>query len=119
MQYEKLAAQLVLERLQLERARVERKNTKARAEIQSAASSQAGQENVAAVTETPGLSGFVDGKDNLDNYLLGFERYTTIAGWQQDAWAVCFSPLLTSKALTAYSGLSSEDARDYDCLFLN
>ena len=64
-----LAAQLELERLQLKRARVERENVEARAEVHSAASSQAGQENVAAVTETCGLSSFVDGKDNLDNYL--------------------------------------------------
>ena len=42
---------------------MERKNIKAQAEVQSAASSQAGQENVAAVSQTPGLPGFVDGKD--------------------------------------------------------
>ena len=116
LQSEKLAAQLELERLQLERAKVERKNIEARAEVQSAASSQAGQDTVAAVTKTPGLPGFVDGKDNLDNYLLRFERYATISGWQRDAWAVRLSPLLTGKALDVYSELSSEDARGYDKL---
>ena len=55
LQSEKLAEQ---ERLQLERAKVERKNIKARAEVRSAASSQAGQDNVATVTKTPGLRGF-------------------------------------------------------------
>ena len=50
-------------------------------EVQSAASSLTGQENVVALTKTPGLPGFVDGKANLDNYLLQFERYATIAGW--------------------------------------
>ena len=40
---EKLAAQLELERLQLKRAKVEHKNSEARAEFQSAASSQADQ----------------------------------------------------------------------------
>ena len=69
-----------------------------------------------AVTKTPGLPGFVDGKDNLDNYLLRFERYATIAGWQRDTLAVRLSPLLTGKALDVYSGLFSEDVRDYDKL---
>ena len=116
LQCEKLAAQLELERIQLERAKMERENIDARAEVQSAASSQAGQNNVTAVTKTPGLPGFVDRKDNLDNCLLQFERYATIAGWQRDTWAVWLSPLLTGKALNVYSGLSSEDARDYDKL---
>ena len=56
------------------------------------------------------------GKINLDNYVLRFERYATIAGWQRDTWAVRLSPLLSGKALDVYSGLSSEDARDYDKL---
>ena len=90
LQSEKLAARLELERLQLERAKMERENIEARAEVQSAASSQAGQENVAAVTKTPGLPGFVDGKDNLDTDLLRFERYAAIAGWQRDMWAVAY-----------------------------
>ena len=111
-----MAAQLELEKLQLEGARVERENIEARAEVQSAASSQAGQENVTAVTKTPWLPDFVDGKDNLDNYLLRFERYATMAGWQRDTWAVRLCPLLTGKALDVYSGLSSKDARNYDKL---
>ena len=113
MQSEKLTAQLELKRPQLERAKVERETIKARAEIQSAVSSQDGKENLAAVTNTPGLPGFVNGKNNLDNYLLRFERYAIIAGWQRDTWAARLSPLLTGKALDVYSGLSSEDARDY------
>ena len=103
LQSEKLAAQLQLKRLQLERARVECKNIEARAEVQSAASSQASQENVTAAIKTPGSPYFVDGKDNLDSNLLRFERYATIAGWQQEAWAVRLSPLLTGKALNVYS----------------
>ena len=95
---------------------MERENTEAQAEVHSAASSLAGHENVAAVTETLGLPGFVDGEDNLDNYLLRFERYATIVGWQRDTWAVRLSRLLTGKALDVYFGLSSEDARNYDKL---
>ena len=55
----------------------------------------------------------MDGKNNLDNYLLRFERYATIAGWQRNRWAVRLSPLLTGKALDAYSVLFSKDARNY------
>ena len=113
---EKLAAQLELERLQVERARIERENIKTRAKMQSAASSQAGQENMAAMTKISGLPSYADEKDNLDNYLLRLERYPTIAGWQRDTWVVRFSPLLTGKALDVYPGLSSKDARDYDKL---
>ena len=103
--------------LQLERAKVERENIEARAEVQSAASSQAGQENVTAVIKTSELPGFVGGKDHLDYYLMRFERYDIIAGWQRHTWAVRFNPLLTGKALDVYSGLFSEDARDYDKLW--
>ena len=84
---------------------MEHKNIEARAEVQSAELSQVGEENMAAVTKTPGLPGFVDGKDNLDNYLLQFESYDTNAGWQQDKWAVRLSPLLNGKTLDFYSGL--------------
>ena len=110
MQSEKLAAQFQLEKLQLERARIERENIEARAKVQSAPSSQFGQENVATVITTPGFPGFVD------NFLLQFERFPAIAGWQRDTWAVRLSSLLTGKALDVYSGLSYEDTRDYDKL---
>ena len=99
-----------------ERARVESENIKAQAEVQSAESGQAGQENVAAMIKTPKLLGFLDGKNNLDNYLLRFEKYSTITGWQQDTWAVWLSQLLTSKALDVNSRLSSENIRNYDKL---
>ena len=62
------------------------------------------------------LPGFVDGKDNLDSYLLRFERYATVAGWEQSDWATRLSPLLSGRALDVYSGLSDEQARDYDKL---
>ena len=61
------------------------------------------------------LPGFVDGKDNLDSYLLRFERYAT-AGWERSDWATRLSPLLSGRALDVYSGLSDEQARDYDKL---
>ena len=68
------------------------------------------------LTKTFILPGFVDGKDNLDDYLLRFERCPIIAVWKRDTFAVRLSSLLTGKALDVYSGLSSEDARNYDKL---
>ena len=35
----------------------------------------------------------VDGRDDLDNYLLRFERYATVAGWEKEAWATQLSTL--------------------------
>ena len=116
LQSEKLATQLEHEVLQLERAKVKRENMEARAEVQSADSSQTGQENVAGVTKTPLLTGFVDAKNNLDIYLLRFERYAIIAGWWRHTWTIWLSPLFTGEALDVHSGLSSKDARDCDKL---
>ena len=80
------------------------------------ASSQASQGNVGARTKAPVLPAFVDGKDNLDSYLLRFERYATVAGWDRGTWATRLSPLLSGRALDVYSGLSDEAALDYDRL---
>ena len=84
----KLPSAKLATQLELKRARMERENIEARAEVQLPASSQASQENVVALTEAPWLPGFLDGKDNLDNYLLRFESYAIIAGWQRVTWAV-------------------------------
>ena len=84
-------------------------------EDQQAALSQASQ-NAVARTKAPVLPGFVDGKDNLDSYLLRFERYATVAGWEHSDWATRLNPLLSGRALDVYSGLLDEQARDCDKL---
>ena len=61
---------------------------------------------------SPDLPHFLDGKDDLDSYLLRFERYSTVANWPQTNWATQFSALLGGKALDVYSRLSQEDALD-------
>ena len=95
---------------------MERENIEARLKIQSTASSQADQKIAAAVTEIAALLGSVDCKNNLDNYLLRFETYATIAGWQQDTQAVRPRPLLIKKSIGCYSRLSCENARNYNKL---
>ena len=39
----------------------------------------------ARIAQSPELPAFVDGRDDLDNYLLRFERYATVAGWEKEA----------------------------------
>ena len=70
-----------------------------------------------AGARTPELPSFVDGKDNLDSYLLHFERYATVAGWEK-TWATQLSLLVYSIALEVYLSLSTEDALNYDRLHI-
>ena len=101
-----------MEKLRLESERLNDQRS-ALSEDQQAALSQASQ-NAVARTKAPVLPGFVDGKYNLYSYLLRFERYATVAGWERSDWATRLSPLLSDRALDVHSGLSHEQARDYD-----
>lgn len=64
----------------------------------------------------PKLPKFNSDKDNLDAYLLRFERYAKVRGWSKTNWAISLSSLLDGKALDVYSRLPSEFADDYDKL---
>ncbi|XP_042886753.1 uncharacterized protein LOC122262710 [Penaeus japonicus] len=64
----------------------------------------------------PKLPVFNDQLDNIDAYLLRFERFATSAGWDNNVWAVSLSSLLQGKALEAYQHLSPIEARDYDAV---
>ena len=72
----------------------------------------------ARMARSPELPAFVDGRDDLDNYLLRFERYATVAGWKKEGWATQLSPLLSGRALEVYSRLSQDEAMDYQRLKL-
>ena len=65
---------------------------------------------------TPKLPPFVEGRDEMDSYLLRFERFARAAGWEEDQWAVSLSALLTGKALDIYYRLDAEQSSDYDRL---
>ena len=58
----------------------------------------------------------MDGKDDLDSYLLRFERFATTNKWNKDGWASSLSALLTGRALDVYSRLSDTAAVEYDQL---
>ena len=72
----------------------------------------------ARIARLPELPAFVDGRYDLDNYLLRFERYATVADWEKEAWATQLSPLLSGRALEVYSRLSQDEAMDYERLKL-
>ena len=59
---------------------------------------------------------FNEGKDEMDSYLLRFERYATAQKWEPDTWATGLSALLQGKALDIYALMTKEDALNYDKL---
>ena len=63
--------------------------------------------------KSPKLPSFIDEKDELDSYLLRFERYAENASWEKDTWAI---KLLTGRAMDVYARMSDADASDYDKL---
>ena len=71
----------------------------------------------ARIAQLPELPAFVDGRDDLDNYLLRLERYATVAGWEKEVWATQLSSLLSGRALEVYSRLSHDEAMDYERLY--
>ena len=62
------------------------------------------------------LPSFIDEKDELDSYLLRFERYAKNGSWEKDTWATELTALLTGRAMDIYTRMSDADANDYDKL---
>ena len=75
---EKRKAAMELERLKLE-FEAKRLKTAARpAEVAEEVIRRS-----ARIAQSPELPAFVEGRDDFDNYLLRFERYATVAGWER------------------------------------
>ena len=74
---------------------------------------QQDQQNERNNTKTPKLPSFMEGKDEIDNFIQRFERYAGANGWAEENLAISLSALLTGKALEAYTTLSEEDASNY------
>ena len=53
--------------------------------------------------KSPRILAFNEGKDEMDSYLLRFERYTIVQKWEPDTWATGLSALLQGKALAVYA----------------
>ena len=105
---EERKAELEVEKLKLE--------LEARRLSQSQNGEQLNQQPIENIVRTPTLPSFVDGKDNLDEYLLRFERCANVAKWNRSTWATESSPLLTGKVVEVYNKLSPEEAIDYERL---
>ena len=105
---EKRKAQLEVEKLRLE--------LEAITFSQSQNGEQLSQASVKNIVRTPPLPSFVDGKDDLDEYLLRLERSADVDEWNRSTWATQLSPLLTGKAVEVYNRLSPEEAMDYERL---
>ena len=66
--------------------------------------------------KSPRIPAFNEGKDEMDIYLLRFERYATAQKWEPDTWATGLSALSQGKALDVYALMPKEDALNYDKL---
>ena len=105
---EERKAELEVEKLKLE--------LEMRRLSQSQNGEQLNQESVENIVRTPLLPSFVNGKDNLNEYFLRFERYASVAKWNRSTWATLLTPLLTGKAIEVYNRLSPEEAMGYERL---
>ena len=63
--------------------------------------------------KSPKIPSFIDEKDELDSYLLCFERCAESASWEKDTWAIMLSVLLTGRVMDVYTRMSDTDASDY------
>ena len=78
-------------------------------------SSLASTENTGS-GKAPKLPPFKDGQDELDSYLLRYERFAKNQKWDKSLWASYLSALLSGAALDVYSRMSDEAAVNYDML---
>ncbi|XP_064463126.1 uncharacterized protein LOC135374051 [Ornithodoros turicata] len=60
------------------------------------------------------LPPFDDRKDDLDAYLVRFEKVAEGQKWARDQWASALSICLTGEALAVYGRMSPADCVDYD-----
>ena len=93
----------------LELKRNEIKILELQQELVEAKSNERPVENT-SVHNAPKLPPFNENSDDLDSYLVRFEKYATLQGWSEDTWALSLSALLTGKSLEVYARLNSYDA---------
>lgn len=64
----------------------------------------------------PKLQMFNEDKDDMDSFLLRFERYADIQKYDRSEYAIYLSALLQGSALDVYTRLSATEANDYEVL---
>jgi len=55
-------------------------------------------------------------EQNVEEYLIGFEKVAEINNWPQNSCASVLHTMLVGKGLKAFAELSSEDCKDYSKL---
>ncbi|XP_066983805.1 uncharacterized protein [Macrobrachium rosenbergii] len=66
----------------------------------------------------PKIPCFVDGQDEMDAYLSGFEKLAVFYKWKKEDYAYLLGTLLRGRALRIYIGLPSSVSDNYDELKL-
>ena len=66
--------------------------------------------------KSPKLPSLIGEKNELDSYLLCFERYAENASREKNTWAIKLSALLAGRAMDVYTRMSNTDANDYALL---
>ena len=68
--------------------------------------------------KSPKLPSFIDEKDELDSYLLRFERYAENASWEKDTWAIKLSQFVIrlKNYLAKWLELSGSSPQNFDAL---
>ena len=72
---------------------------------------QQDQQNERNNSKTPKLPSFVEGKDEINNFIQRFERYARANGWAEENCSISLGALLTGKALEAYTTDSHKKMR--------
>ncbi|KAK3785124.1 hypothetical protein RRG08_021924 [Elysia crispata] len=101
-------------RTQLELAKIQAQASQQSEHNLTSGSTRSVHEGENSKFKMPKLPAFLDRKDDLDSWLLRFERFATTSGWPKESWCTPLSPLLTGRALEAFCHLSETEATDYD-----
>lgn len=84
----------------------------------------AGEQDVPAPAQSSGQSRFhqeprlekLTEIDDIEHFLVTFERMAASCRWPKRDWAFCLIPLLTGKARSAYVHMDMDDVDDYECV---
>ncbi|XP_052692422.1 uncharacterized protein LOC128170699 isoform X2 [Crassostrea angulata] len=101
---------------ELEREKVKIDIEKMKLEQHSYIASESKSYDSHVSAKIPKLPFFDDSHDEMDSYLLRFERYAEAQRWDRSDWAINLSALLKGKALDVYALMPKTDAFDYNTL---
>ena len=87
-----------------EQAKIEAEKELAHKELELKAQQNQASTNLAVTppprnkdAKSPKLPSFLDEKDELDSYLLCFERYAENASWEKDTWDIKLSECINDR----------------------